>query len=273
MSERQFDLEQFKNQLRLSYSGDLKWKVASDRKLGPDCIQHIVTNLIEAGVWPSSRQPMVVLSPTANVPHHELQLWKYAQQIHYAPVTVLASDLINHCQSGEQVSQRAGQHTFQYLQADAALLPICNGSVDILWDRKGWLWHLADTQQVDSLQDTLLQYKQKLKPQGAIVIDAISTLDVERWRIYLSALVLVLGLPFLAVLPLLQPNMLKVLPQEVVQFDRFLLNQYEQSTWQLFKELGAYTSFMDWLHEHFFIVALGDGKERVTVLRPKSTIT
>jgi hypothetical protein len=56
---------------------------------------------------------------------------------------------------------------------DAEYLPeaIPNGSVDVLWDRKGWLFILGVMGDLERLFETLEKYRRKLRVGGVIVID------------------------------------------------------------------------------------------------------
>ncbi|MBI2022050.1 hypothetical protein HYS93_04210 [Candidatus Daviesbacteria bacterium] len=166
------------------------WKSDSDRLFGPLQTVAVWQNLIDASLVPVLDTRLVFVSPTAAEPTHELAIWQFERARQRPKSHFLVGDIRqidpnstypNLCFStvlDEAGSCRRGAIGFQYFRWDAERLPIAPGAVNVLWDRKGWLWHLAnDIKDPQRLWENFRRYHRILVKDGILVIDAIEGFD------------------------------------------------------------------------------------------------
>lgn len=166
------------------------WKEDSDKLFGPSQAVAVWTNLKDKGFIPDDTKNIVFVSPNANLPTHEVAIWQTDQETRKGKSLFLASDMLNIQTTGTDqflrkvCSYQSPQSRFQYFLGDVERLPIQAGKVDVLWDRKGLLWHLAfrcitnmDAYEANKLrfrlQMTFGIYGLLLRPKGCLVIDSI----------------------------------------------------------------------------------------------------
>lgn len=166
-----------------------------------------------------------------------------------------------------QVRRTSKTGEFQYFRWDAEHLPVRNNSVDMIWDRKGWLWHCANKKDVGRFLATIDQYRNLLKDGGCIVVDNIAGFSQvvesmspgEEMHSLLSAL-FALG------------RIKKIAPSELVP--KRIANQYEPSTVDNIDKLSSAKEGDIWgkLMDKFEVVDLGYGAERIRILRKKRVL-
>lgn len=114
-------------------------------------------------------------SPTSNYPSHELEILKYEANLfpnRSSKFIMLTGDLSNvdASQAIEEASRISNKnYMLSFKQGDADDLPVEDESLDLLWDRKGRMWHVTGKR--DAL-GVLERYYAYLKPGGVIVLDA-----------------------------------------------------------------------------------------------------
>lgn len=171
-------MDEFKYDMMGKYApGDQEinsWKEVADGYFGREEAVTVLNSLRE--FLPSADKDLVFLSPTANYPTHEEAMYWEAIHTRTGKTTFLVGDIskIKPTKILEEIAPYNNEdHQFTYFRWDADRLPIKKGSVDVLWDRKGWLWHSANEGGNKMVLKALRQYRDLLKPGGIIVTDAI----------------------------------------------------------------------------------------------------
>ncbi|QQG41934.1 MAG: hypothetical protein HYV90_01320 [Candidatus Woesebacteria bacterium] len=120
---------------------------------------------------------LIFLSPTSNLPTHEVAIFKDEVQSRKGSTIFLVGDLAN-LNPKDELAQVANlqddKQKFIYFKWDARNLPVKKGTVDSIWDRRGWIWHsanLEDNREKATL-DSLINYRKMLKKGGIIILDA-----------------------------------------------------------------------------------------------------
>lgn len=227
------------------------WKKSSDVLFTPEHSVQVWQNLQNNGMIPALDKDLVCVSPTANIATHERAIWEYDRDSRSGRSLFLVGDL-------DRIDYTKIQKpNFQCFRWDAEWLPLNFESVDVIWDRKGFLWYPASSHNKASLKTTFYDYFVILKQGGCIVIDAI-----EGFRNYERSL------------PKDEKNkiieMRRLYNAREVTYADYLaayLNppgQYEQSTDGLIKETGfdILKYFPHEYEEHF----IGEGLTRVSVI-------
>lgn len=152
------------------------WKTDSDKFFGPKEAVEVWRMLKNSGLVPGENEDIVFVSPTANTPTHETAIWQEENKTRSGSSTFLVGDLLPI--DPKSVIEAANipddtQNKFTYFHWDAEALPIQNNSVDVIWDRKGWVWHAVyNFQDSERLDKAFKDYHELLKPGGIIVLDA-----------------------------------------------------------------------------------------------------
>jgi hypothetical protein len=147
------------------------WKLNSDEHFTPEVVRGVYRNLVDAGVIPSPENDFLFVSPTANVPTHETTLFNQDQKTRTGKATFLVGDMCPTPLCPESISKKTDTGSFQYFRWDAETLPIKPGVADMIWDRKGWLWHAARDLSPERFILALHRYYEILKTGGSLVID------------------------------------------------------------------------------------------------------
>lgn len=272
----QTELKPIMDKVERTYSGKGPfrkdaWKRISDGKCGPEVIEEIY-ELLKGSLlyWPESKGSCLIVSPTANRATHERQLFALESARHQGPLTFLAGDWHRFPNQSQVIETDGGSHIFQTYQGDAHHLPVADNSVDVIWDRKGWLWHVSDKKNPQLIVEVLEQYQSKLKEGGVLVFDAIvdmEAIDEEIWR---AVAVLTLMPLNLVVLILAKITHLPV-PARLLLLYRHFYDQFEESTWELMTQADPHHEIDSYIKEHFIADKLGTRKSRVMALRKRSS--
>lgn len=154
---------------------EYSWKADSDRFFGPTQAVEVWGLLSDAGLSPSIDSDLVFVSPTANIPTHEVAIWQAGSATRRGSNLFLCGDMLpikpNHILK-QTFLLGSSEHRFCYFRWDAEALPLRPGSVDVIWDRKGWLWHCAeDSRDKLRLAEAFRSYYDLLKGNGCLVLD------------------------------------------------------------------------------------------------------
>lgn len=182
------ELEYLVEDIRTKYSTseDIhSWKLESDMITTPEMMLQSWQSLKAQGILPSFESDLIFVSPTANYPTHEVAIYKNEITERQGKILFLVGDISDVNPSPllhENQIQNNQYQQFHYFKWNANALPISNQSVDVIWDRKGWLWHLAENakflsegegrQMVLSAFD---QYFQLLSNKGVLIVDATTS--------------------------------------------------------------------------------------------------
>lgn len=213
------------------------WKRSSDKLFGPNEAIAVYQLLTQKGFIPDLSQSFTFLSPTSSYPSHELVTWEHDSNLRTGSNLFLAGDM-REINLGTQKpilisTSDEYSHRFNFFRWDAENLPFANGSVDIIWDRKGWLWHLSEhIGNADRLLRTLESYRRLLKAGGCIVTDNIMGFDT-----YIQNLPYGQALEFLVAETLHEAGLVGGF--ELSTLMPYAPGQYEESTVNKINELNA----------------------------------
>lgn len=167
------------------------WKEDSDRLFGPGEALVIWWFMQKAGLIPDRAAGIVFLSPTANIPTHELTMWQTDSLTRKGKSLFLVGDLLPELDPraflGQSDLSDGKGHRLAFFRWDAETLPIKPNSADIIWDRKGWVWHLAaDIKDNARLVRAFKKYQRLLKSGGSLILDANDRFDEYLEKISLT---------------------------------------------------------------------------------------
>lgn len=156
------------------------WKEDADKLFGPKEVVKVWSSISE--FLPPPERDLVVLGVSENIPTHLAAIWNQAIGERSGRVIFLVGDIgvfpVEDLLNREIKPKIDERHTFDVFQWDAENLPVKPGSVDVIFDRTGWLWHcIREYKDEDRLVDSLIRYNQLLKKDGVVVIDAIEGFD------------------------------------------------------------------------------------------------
>lgn len=157
------------------------WKEASDTLFGPEHAIEVWQRIESEELLPPPSQHLVIVSAASHIPTHERALFTHIAETRPGGCTFFAEDIQNpkHWSATDQ-AVATPIHTptsdFQFIQSDARNIPVARGSVDVLFDRKGWIWHASNVNTLNTKRvfTAFEHYYQLLKPGGILVVDAIS---------------------------------------------------------------------------------------------------
>lgn len=172
-------MDRFKRDILSTYTDRHLWKLNSDEHFTPEVVRGVYRNLADADVIPKPEKDFLFVSPTANVPTHEVTFFSEDQKTRTGQAEFLVGDICPTPLGPESVSKRTETGTFQYFRWDAESLPIKPGVADMIWDRKGWLWHAARDLSPQRFILALHRYYEILKSGGSVVIDHASKVATE----------------------------------------------------------------------------------------------
>ncbi|MEK9153916.1 MAG: hypothetical protein AAB798_00425 [Patescibacteria group bacterium] len=166
-------IDYLKSRIRDSYQKDNEWKDASDKLFTPEKARELYIEMRHAGFIPESVQNFVFVSPSANIPTHEKMFFEEDKKTREGRGMFLVGDIAHLNLDLSHIQKFSSDNHFQYFQWDAERLPIKNGTVDMLWDHKGWLWFSCRAEDPNRFFSSLDQYYKLLRENGCIVIDDI----------------------------------------------------------------------------------------------------
>jgi hypothetical protein len=168
------------------YEDSSVWKDTADRKITPRVIREIWKDLKNhSGIIPGPESQFIFLSPTANIGTHEEVIFQEDAKTRRGRGTFFVGDKARLDIPEHRKSAEINGNVLQYVRLDAGALPFptddaekgTQGRVDMIWDRKGWLWRVAEKENASVFLEALNAARGFLKPGGCIVID-----DIERWK-------------------------------------------------------------------------------------------
>lgn len=228
------------------------WKEDSDKLFGPRKAAVVWKLMQNAGLIPPYENGLVFVSPTANIATHELAIWQRDSSQREGKNLFLIGDLLPGLDpkpvlGGQDISDDKG-HRLAFFRWDAESLPVKPNSVDVIWDRKGWVWHLAaDIKSNPRLIRTFRNYHHLLKPGGSLVLDAndqfdhyVATLSRRDRCIYMKRMYL----DNIGSLPKSRPSQFYPgLP--IGQYERSTVNQIDRLDPDLWTDLEKYFRIQD----------------------------
>lgn len=164
-------MDRLKRNIMASYADKHMWKYKSDQSFTSEVASRVYHELREARVIPSPEKDFLFVSASANVPTHELAFFKEDRKTRRGRSTFLVGDLCLPPLSRTSISRKGKKSIFQYFKWDAEALPIAPQTADMIWDRKGWLWHAAIDLPPQRFFLAIHRYYEALKTGGSIVID------------------------------------------------------------------------------------------------------
>ncbi len=145
------------------------WKKDSDNLFGTKEAVQIWQTLLESCQIPSFDQELFFFSPTANTGTHEIAIAQYDYKYRNAPSLIVLGDLVYFTEDTRTKRIHASR-----IQASASDIPFPHDSLNVIWDRKGWLWYCARLGEKRLIKLAFEHYYEKLVPGGVIIADAIS---------------------------------------------------------------------------------------------------
>lgn len=242
------------------------WKIENDSVITSDVVSSIIQDLVSEGVISRLSDHFVFLSPTANIPTHEITCFEYITQTLKVPSTFIAGDICEYPLNTDHIYRENEGSSFQYVRLDAQQLPIRDSSVDLIWDRKGWLWHVSRSYDQEQILNALMEYYRVLRPGGAIVIDDIIHFEEKVRKLYSSypftklvgMLIKAIGARYVVFKPL---N-----PSDIAPVD--LLGQTEPSTYDTVVDaFGSEQNWLNQLYGYYEQTRVGRYYTRVAVLK------
>lgn len=164
-------MDRVKRRIFSIYTDRHLWKLNSDEHFTPEVVRGVYRNLAEAGIIPPPEKDFLFVSPTANVPTHETTFFYEDQKTRTGKAAFLVGDICPTPLCPESISKKTDTGSFQYFRWDAETLPIKPEVADMIWDRKGWLWHAARDLSPERFILALHRYYEILKTGGSLVID------------------------------------------------------------------------------------------------------
>lgn len=152
------------------------WKDKADSLFTSGDAVEVWNNIRLQGLLPPPNNDILILSPTAWIPRHEIAIWENETEVRKGNTVVVAGDIraIDLDAAECTLPPQKNDASFHYIRLNAARIPLRNDSVDVIWDRKGWLWHVANEAYGDymNIECAFDYYHNLLKKNGIIVLDA-----------------------------------------------------------------------------------------------------
>jgi SAM-dependent methyltransferase len=232
------------------------WKTYSDKKFSPLDAKIVFRNLQDSGIIPPAQKDFTFLSPTANTATHERAMWEEDKNTRTGKSTFVVGDLSVLIR--KQPLDTDSNHLFQSIYLNAFQLPLGNGCIDLIFDRKGWIWHCAaNIEYRQYLLPTLAEYQRVLAPGGSIVFDAMQGFSKDAYAMLRTRCLQIEDDQLYGRKPQFTPNQL---------FYRDV-SQYEESTLDLL--MLRSTEWMKIL-QRFTYQPIGRGAHQIAVLTPKT---
>ncbi len=165
------------------------WKEQADAQFGPEDAVVVWNQLRSNNLLPPLEQELIFVSPTANIPTLERAIYmnELAHGRNKAKFFVGDIAVLNRVNIDAAIGDVRGNpkdinkdsSNFFYFRWDADNLPIQDGIVNAIWDRKGWIHHIATSQAQFTAEERLIlvkealdKYKKALNKDGVIILDA-----------------------------------------------------------------------------------------------------
>lgn len=238
--------------LKAEYNGFLhfsenSWKEDTDELITPDVITQIYTLLYLEGFIPSFNKDFIFLSPSSHIPTNEEQIFELDATQRRRKGLFIVTDL-RHISFPTPALKKNNSH-FAMLQANVNRLPFLSNSVDMIWDRKGGIWHSYNFWYPFSVYKLLSKYHRLLKPGGVVVLDALEGRPTLRVR-SISDVIRILQLS-------------EIRPSDLFE----ATEQYESSSAEVFDHLPKKEQRK--IKKYFTQKIIGEKKTRVMVLQKR----
>ncbi|MDP3725771.1 MAG: class I SAM-dependent methyltransferase [bacterium] len=239
------------------------WKKETDLIFGPEQVKNLYQLMQKREIIPPPDKEIVFLSPTANIPTHEISFFEKDKETRRAKGLFLVGDISELELQQDQVQRTSQDHHFQYFRWDAEHLPIKDRSVDVIWDRKGWLWHCANRKDIERLLETFQQYQKLLKDGGSIIVDNIPGYEQLVENLSAGEQMKILWIKLLAISRIKKIKHSDTFPKRSTQ--------YEPSTVDKIRQIKSYENvdILRKLAEWFEIFDIGQGIERVLIFKKR----
>ena len=168
-----------------SRAAGVRWKTHSDAYFGPAEARATYDVLRAAGIVPPPGASLRFVSAAANSATHEAAMFERDHEIspdRKGGRQFIVGDIAQTI-PGRALPGPTYHGTFLHVRWNAGQLPLAQGSVDVLWDRKGCTWYALMNDYQNPNQNlgrsplmalaVLRNYEEVLKPGGSIVLDAI----------------------------------------------------------------------------------------------------
>jgi hypothetical protein len=262
--DRRLNSRDVANSVTQKYAKSDVWKEMSDHLFSPQMAVTVYRALEEARVIPPRGAPLVFFGATANIATHEQAIFDERRRGGGESIFVVGDRAEVRPKTA---SASSGEASFQFLRWDASKPPVRRGTVDVIWDRKGWLWYGAHVKpttvvNVERTLASLAEYARLLKPGGCIVVD-----HIEGYADYQPQLTQLKG----------EISRLRA-AGETVDFEAAAkampagAHQLEPSTVDEIRTAGETVGVDLWsiISRRFEILDLGEGVLRVRVLRKRA---
>ena len=239
------------------------WKNLADHKFGTLESQKVYDNLDACGIIPKKNENLVFISPSASIPTHEFAMWQKDSSTRIGKNNFLIGDIsqINPV-SVTQRTNFSNHYIFQYLRMDAEAMPFPDNFADIIWDRKGALWHKAyESENLEQVLELLLKYHEILKPGGSVVIDAIDGFAEHLKSLSHVDLRRMIRNRHECKLRNIPLNFSNYLPKDIPQF--------EESTVDLIRQIDPNFHNNNTIKSKFKIKEIGKNKLKICVFKKK----
>ena len=154
------------------------WKNVSDRRFGKKEIAQVISLLNEKKLLPTNTDDALNFSfvdVSANKPTHPLSFLEELKRIMpHKKIRVIAGDMLANdlMKTFSKTMQQRTKVTdnFSYICWDGRSLPVKPNSADVIFDRKGCLWHSKTRKEII---DSINHFYSILKKNGFILTDSI----------------------------------------------------------------------------------------------------
>lgn len=253
-------MDETKKAMMMAYPEFPDWKEDADKLFGPKEAVELWKSI--SAFLPPPERDLVVLGTSENIPTHLAAMWNETRKNRSGKVNFFVGDIgmfpVGNLISREIAPHIDERHSFNVFQWDAENLPVKPSSVDVIFDRAGWLWHcIREYKDESRLMNSLIGYFNLLKDGGVVVIDAI-----EGFNDYFETLPKSVREEFEK----------KLKSGEYFRPAELLDNppgQYQPSTVDVMTE-GTGEDFWFYVERFFDISDIGKGVTKVRVLKKKS---
>lgn len=145
------------------------WKQYSDKIYKPQDAVISWKNILRSGLISEEQKRLLFISASSHIPTHEKAIFQSDQLDNPGRMTMVAGDIRNI--DKQDVYPEGLPNQFKMVRWDATHLPIDENLADVVWDRKGVLFHKARDEGGMGVLDLLDEYRRVLRPRGLVIID------------------------------------------------------------------------------------------------------